>query len=104
MVSLGTNGIYVTTQSTVDKITTKLKTLFPNAKLMIVKGTYGPNVAWSNSLKKNDLQPIVNTYYTLYKNKGFYVVNPAIGDLPNAHTYAPIYKEIGDNIITNKNS
>ncbi len=102
VVSLGTNGIFNTTANVVEKITTKLNQLFPNAKLMIVKGTYGPSVTWSNDLKSNQLQPKVNTYYTLYRNNGFYIVNPAIGDLPNAHNYASVYKDIGVDIISNK--
>jgi hypothetical protein len=101
VVSLGTNGIFNTTASVVDKIYAKLKTLFPNAKLMIVKGTYGNLATWSRSLT-TVTQQTVNTYYTSFQSKDFFVINPAIGNLKNAHTYAPIYKEIGSNIIVNK--
>jgi hypothetical protein len=68
---------------------------------MIVKGTYGNLATWSRSLT-TVTQQTVNTYYTSFQSKDFFVINPAIGNLKNAHTYAPIYKEIGSNIIVNK--
>jgi hypothetical protein len=102
VISIGTNGIFARSTDTVNKLVEELKKKFPNAKLLVVKGTYGPKATWSSALTKVS-QTTVDNYYSDFSNKGVFVVPTAIGNQKDAHNYTDIYttigKEIDDNLI-----
>ncbi len=101
VVCIGTNGGF----DKKDDITTlklALNRVFPNAsKLAVVKGSWN----WGNNTEKNGItEKSVNAYYELYKNAGFAIVSPAIGDMSKYKTKyggaphnknIPTYKAIG---------
>ena len=93
VISIGTNGIFARSTDTVNKLVDELKKKFPSAKLLVVKGTYGPKATWSASLTKVS-QSTVDNYYSDFTKKGVYVVPTAIGNQTNAHNYTDIYTTI----------
>lgn len=99
VICIGTNDIY-SSAAPVASLVSNLQTTFPNAKLLVVQGTYGNKVNWSKAL-----QPItqkqVDAFYDKFRKLGVTVISPAIGNVPNAHDSLPIFKTIGANI--NKN-
>jgi len=100
VISIGTNGIFARSTDTVNKLVDELKKKFPSAKLLVVKGTYGPKATWSASLTKVS-QATVDNYYSDFTKKGVYVVPTAIGNQTNAHSYTDIYTTIGKEIDAN---
>jgi hypothetical protein len=100
VISIGTNGIFARSTDTVNKLVDELNKKFPSAKLLVVKGTYGPKATWSESLTKVS-QATVDNYYSDFTKKGVYVVPTAIGNQKNAHNYTDIYTTIGKEIDTN---
>jgi hypothetical protein len=99
-ISIGTNGIFARSTDTVNKLVDELNKKFPSAKLLVVKGTYGPKATWSESLTKVS-QATVDNYYSDFTKKGVYVVPTAIGNQTNAHSYTDIYTTIGKEIDAN---
>jgi hypothetical protein len=100
VISIGTNGIFGRSTDTVNKLVDELKKKFPNAKLLVVKGIYGPKATWSAPLTKVS-QTTVDNYYSDFTKKGVYVVPTAIGNQTDAHSYTDIYKIIGKEIDAN---
>lgn len=100
VISIGTNGIFGRSTDTVNKLVDELKKKFPNAKVLVVKGTYGPKAVWSPALTKVS-QTTVDNYYSDFTKKGVYVVPTAIGNQTDAHSYTDIYKIIGKEIDAN---
>jgi lysophospholipase L1-like esterase len=100
VISIGTNGIYGRSTDTVNKLMDELKKKFPNAKVLVVKGTYGPKATWSPALTKVS-QTTVDNYYSDFSNKGAFVVPTAIGNQKDAHAYTDIYTTIGKEIDAN---
>ena len=100
VISIGTNGIFARSTDTVNKLVDELKKKFPSAKLLVVKGTYGPKATWSASLTKVS-QSTVDNYYSDFTKKGVHVVPTAIGNQTNAHNYTDIYTTIGKEIDAN---
>ena len=100
VISIGTNGIFARSTDTVNKLVDELKKKFPSAKLLVVKGTYGPKATWSASLTRVS-QSTVDNYYSDFTKKGVYVVPTAIGNQTNAHNYTDIYTTIGKEIDAN---
>ena len=100
VISIGTNGIFGRSTDTVNKLMDELKKKFPNAKVLVVKGTYGPKATWSPALTKVS-QTTVDNYYSDFSNKGAFVVPTAIGNQKDAHTYTDIYTTIGKEIDAN---
>jgi hypothetical protein len=100
VISIGTNGIFARSTDTVNKLVDELNKKFPSAKLLVVKGTYGPKATWSPSLTKVS-QATVDNYYSDFTKKGVYVVPTAIGNQTNAHSYTDIYTTIGKEIDEN---
>jgi hypothetical protein len=100
VISIGTNGIFARSTDTVNKLVDELNKKFPSAKLLVVKGTYGPKATWSESLTKVS-QATVDNYYSDFTKKGVYVVPTAIGNQTNAHSYTDIYTTIGKEIDEN---
>lgn len=100
VISIGTNGIYSRSTDTVNKLMDELKKKFPNAKVLVVKGTYGPKATWSPALTKVS-QTTVDNYYSDFSNKGAFIVPTAIGNQKDAHSYTDIYTTIGKEIDAN---
>jgi len=100
VISIGTNGIYGRSTDTVNKLMLELKKKFPNAKVLVVKGTYGPKATWSPALTKVS-QTTVDNYYSDFSNKGAFIVPTAIGNQKDAHAYTDIYTTIGKEIDAN---
>lgn len=100
VISIGTNGIFKRSTDTVNKLVDELNKKFPNAKVLVVKGTYGPKAAWSPALTRVS-QTTVDNYYSDFTKKGVYVVPTAIGNQTDAHSYTDIYKIIGKEIDAN---
>lgn len=97
VISIGTNGIYKTSSNTVTELVNQLRSKFPNAKLFVVKGTYGPAATWSKPLTTVDPKT-VNTYYSYFANNGVNIIPTAIGNQKDAHAYTDIYNVIGNEI------
>lgn len=99
VICIGTNDIYKSS-APIEDLVSNLRMTFPNAKLLVVQGTYGNKVNWSKALQPVT-QKQVDTFYGRFANMGVTVITPAIGNVPNAHESLPIFKTIGANI--NKN-
>jgi muramidase (phage lysozyme) len=97
VICIGTNGIYKTSPSTVTELIKQLRAKFPNAKLLVVKGTYGPKATWSKPLTTVS-QKTVDTYYSYFANNGVTIIPTAIGNQTDAHAYTDIYNTIGKEI------
>ena len=107
VLSLGTNDAYNTSATwttKVIKVIDKLKTVFPNAKFMIVQGGYGNKLTCDCPTLKVMTQDKVDKFYKLFKDKGFTIIEPAVGNVQDVHGHLPIYKKIGADIIANKKS
>lgn len=105
VLSLGTNDAYntgATWTTKVIKVIDKLKTVFPNAKFMVVKGGYGNKLTCDCPLQKAVKEPQVVKFYKTFKDRGFTIIEPAVGNVKDVHGPLPIYKNIGADIIANK--
>lgn len=91
VINIGTNGGFNPNED-IDGLVNELKRVFPNAKLFVVKGSWG----WGGN--KDVTETKVNTYYKKFENEGVKIINPAIGSVKDPHSNLPIYKEIGKNI------
>ena len=101
VISIGTNDIY-SSAAPVSALVSNLETTFPNAKLLVVQGTYGNKVNWSQGgILQTVTQKQVDAFYDKFRKLGVTVITPAIGNVPNAHESLPIFRTIGANI--NKN-
>lgn len=87
-VSIGVNDGYK--DKGIDKLLNLLNKKFPNAIILIIKGSYG----WGSV--KNIEKDTINNYYDNYK--GCIVVNPDIGK-GDPHHNKKIYKTIVDKIL-----
>jgi GH24 family phage-related lysozyme (muramidase) len=99
VICIGTNGIYKTSSNTVTELVKQLRAKFPNAKLFVVKGTYGPKATWARggALVKVS-QQTVDTYYSYFAKNGVTIIPTAIGNQTDAHIYTDIYNTIGSEI------
>jgi muramidase (phage lysozyme) len=97
VICIGTNGIYRTSSNTVTELVKQLRAKFPNAKLFVVKGTYGPKATWSKPLTTVDSKTVA-TYYSYFANNGVTIIPTAIGNQKDAHAYTDIYNTIGSEI------
>lgn len=91
VINIGTNGGF-NAKDDVSGLIRELKRVFPNAKLFVVKGSWG----WGGNKSVTDSK--VNTYYQKFADEGVKVLNPAIGVVKDPHSNLPIYKEIGKSI------
>lgn len=91
VINIGTNGGF-NPNDDIDGLVNELKIVFPNAKLFVVKGSWG----WGGN--KNVTESKVNAYYKKFENEGVKIINPAIGSVKDPHANLPIYKEIGKSI------
>lgn len=97
IISIGTNGIYSRSTSTITQLISRLHTLFPNAKLLVVKGTYGPKATWQPLLTKVS-QKTVDAYYADFSANGAIIISTPIGNQVDAHGPLPVYKTIAGEI------
>ncbi len=96
VINIGTNGVFDLGDD-VDGLINAIKTTFPEAKLLAVKGSWG----WS-PYNKNVDEDDVNTYYEKFSKKGVTVLKTPIGktdEHPGPKT--PSFKEIGEEIESN---
>jgi hypothetical protein len=113
VVSIGTNDNYQSNfHSTIKKLMANLRTKFPNAKVLVVQGAYGPLVCskWTNltAAQKTvikDLQTLpqsrVDAYYNVFKAEGAIIITPPIGNVEDVHSpLLPVYTTIGAAIDT----
>lgn len=91
VINIGTNGGFNPNED-IDGLVNELKRVFPNAKLFVVKGSWG----WGGN--KDVTETKVNAYYKKFENEGVKIINPAIGSVKDPHSNLPIYKEIGKSI------
>jgi hypothetical protein len=99
IISIGTNDIYK--DYGVSDLVDNLKEKFPNAKLMVVQGTYGDKIPCSSKgycMLKETKQSTVDDYYDLFRDEGVKVIEPPVGNVKDAHGPLPIYEKIGESI------
>ena len=100
VISIGTNGIFSRSTNTITQLVARLHVLFPNAKLLVVRGTYGSKISWSKPLM-NVSQKTVDAYYSDFSANGAKVLPTAVGNVPDAHGHLPVYQTIGREIKAN---
>lgn len=99
VISIGTNDIYK--DYGVSELVDYIKEKFPNAKIMVVQGTYGDKIPCSSKgycMLKETKQSTVDDYYDLFRDEGVKVIEPPVGNVKDAHGPLPIYERIGDSI------
>jgi len=107
IITIGTNDLYIRDKSTVKQLAERLKLLFPNAKLFVIQGGYGPLLGEGQTDKygsyktlQNMLQSTVDTYYKDFSDNGITVITPAIGNVADVHSpRLPIYEAIGKELL-----
>lgn len=88
IISMGTNGGFGKyLKYDVGELFSLLRKKFPNAKFIVVQGSWG----WG-SLKNIDEKDVKN-YYKKYKREGATVIEPPIGDV-EPHGDRPVYQKI----------
>ena len=99
VISIGTNDLYKDFGT--EKLVKEVKTKFPNAKLMVVQGTFGDKIPCLSSgyctLKKTTKET-VDKYYDKFRNLGVTVIEPPIGNVKDCHGPLDVYKKIGADI------
>jgi hypothetical protein len=65
--------------------------------LLVVKGTYGSKILWSNPLI-NVSQKTVDAFYSDFAANGVTVIPTPVGNQADAHGHYPVYKIIGNEI------
>jgi hypothetical protein len=74
IISIGTNGGFNTgTLDNQSGLMAELRRVFPNAKYLFVKGSYG----WGGNAKVNEID--VTNYYNVYKNAGASITTTSLG-------------------------
>ena len=104
VISIGTNGIYTRSTSTITQLVARLHVLFPNAKLLVVKGTYGdkiPCISKGYCALGTVKQSTVDAYYSDFSANGVTVIPTAVGNVKDAHGHLPVYQTIGREIKAN---
>ena len=96
VIQIGTNDIYKAS-APIESLVSNLRMTFPQAKLLVVQGNYGPTATWSKALT-TVTQKQVDAFYGRFRSMGVTVIRPAIGGLKEPHGHYPIYKTIGANI------
>jgi len=97
VISMGTNGTYGRSTSIVTRLVARLHTIFPNAKLLVVKGSYGDKLKAYPQLQ-NVSQSTVDAYYSDFATNGVTVIPTPVGNVTDGHGHLPIYKVIGKEI------
>jgi hypothetical protein len=87
VINIGTNGGF-NVKDDITGLITEVKRVFPNAKLLAVKGSWG----WGGNINKTESQ--VNAYYDIFAKQGVKVIRTPIGPV-EPHGDRPSYKTIG---------
>ena len=99
VISIGSNGIYTRSTKTIKDLMIRLKVLFPNAKILVVKGVYGSKLAGYPQVQTVS-QSTVDSFYSDFTANGATVIPTPVGNIPNGHGHLPVYKIIGGEIKT----
>lgn len=91
IINIGTNGGF-NPKDDVEGLINAIEEKFPNAKLFVVKGSWG----WGGNV--NVTEDKVNTYYKKFKDLGVDIIEPPIGKVNDPHGNLPIYSQIGQAI------
>ena len=97
VISIGTNGIFGRSTKTIKSLMERLKELFPNARVLVVKGAYGSKLVAYPALQKVS-QSTVDTFYSDFSSNGAIVIPTPVGNVIDAHGHLPVYKIIGEEI------
>ena len=100
VITIGTNGIFTRSTKIVKDLIDRLKILFPNAKILVVKGIYGNKLTAYPSLQ-NVKQSTVDNFYSDFISNGVTVIPTPVGNVTDGHGHLPIYKTIGKEIQKN---
>lgn len=90
IISIGTNGGF-NKGDNIAGLVSELEGTFPNAKIFVVKGSWG----WGGVAKKTEKD--VNEYYDIFSNLGVEVIPTPIGNI-EPHGNRPVYRIIGSEI------
>lgn len=86
---IGTNGNYGSVfNESIPSLFSAIKNKFPNAKVLVVQGSWG----WGGL--KNTTEKKVRDYYTKFEKEGGKLIEPPIGNI-EPHSNQPVYKKIG---------
>jgi hypothetical protein len=96
VINIGTNGGF-NPNDDVEGLVNAIKTKFPNAKLFVVKGSWG----WGGNV--NVTESKVNSYYDKFSNLGVEVIKTPIGKVNDPHSNLPVYAQIGSEIDSKLN-
>ena len=96
VINIGTNGGF-NPNDDIEGLVNAIKTKFPNAKLFVVKGSWG----WGGNV--NVTESKVNSYYDKFSNLGVEVIKTPIGKVNDPHSNLPVYAQIGSEIDSKLN-
>ena len=96
VINIGTNGGF-NPNDDIEGLVNAIKTKFPNAKLFVVKGSWG----WGGNL--NVTESKVNSYYDKFSNLGVEVIKTPIGKVNDPHSNLPVYAQIGSELDSKLN-
>jgi len=99
VISIGTNGIFARNTKTIKDLMGRLKVLFPNAKILVVRGSYGNKLVAYPALQTVK-QSTVDDFYSDFTANGATVIPTPIGNVKDPHGHLPVYKIIGEEIKT----
>lgn len=86
---IGTNGNFGSVfNESISELFKQIKNKFPNAKILVVQGSWG----WGGL--KNTTEKKVRDYYTKFEKEGGKLIEPPIGNI-EPHSDQPVYKKIG---------
>ena len=97
VITIGTNGIYGRSTSTIKKLISRLNKIFPNAKILVVKGSYGSKLVNYPQLQTVK-QSTVDDFYSDFSANGATVIPTPVGNVTDGHGHLPVYKVIGKEI------
>ena len=99
VISIGTNGIFARSTKTIKDLMGRLKVLFPNAKILVVRGSYGNKLVAYPALQTVN-QSTVDAFYSDFTANGATVIPTPVGNVKDPHGHLPVYKIIGEEIKT----
>lgn len=86
---IGTNGNFGSVfNESISELFKEIKNKFPNAKILVVQGSWG----WGGL--KNTTEKKVRDYYKKFEKEGGILIEPPIGNV-EPHSNQPVYKKIG---------
>jgi lysophospholipase L1-like esterase len=100
VISIGTNGIFSRSTKIIKDLLSRLKVIFPNAKVLVVKGAYGSKLTAYPALQRVS-QSTVDDFYSDFSDNGAIVMPTPVGNVIDCHGHLPIYKTIAKEIQKN---